>query len=84
VHDRSYIFHLFVAPEYQRCGIATRLWEAAKAEAVAAGNTQGFRVRSSLLAVPLYFRFGFEITGERAEKNGIAYVPMFLKPEQTT
>jgi len=82
VHERSYVFHLFVSPDYQRRGVATRLWERAKTEALAAGNTGGFQVRSSLLAVPLYARFGFVITGERAEKNGIAYVPMFLKPEQ--
>lgn len=81
VHDHSYVFHLFVSPPFQRRGVATRLWEAAKAQALAAGNTQGFQVRSSVLAVPLYTRFGFEITGTRAEKNGIAYVPMFLKPD---
>jgi len=81
LQDRSYVFHLFVAPAYQRRGIASRLWDSARAQAIAAGNNQGFTVRASLLGVPFYLQHKFEITGQRAEKNGIAYIPMFLKPD---
>jgi len=76
MRDRVHVHHLFVAPSFQRRGIATRLWEHAKADAVAAGNDEGFSVRSSEYAVPVYERFGFRVAGERVEEDGIVFVPM--------
>ena len=81
LRDATHVHHLFVAPECHRQGIATRLWECAKAAAIAGGNKEGFSVRSSEYAVPVYQRFGFQVTGERAEKDGIAFVPMKLEPQ---
>lgn len=79
VRDTVHVYHLFVAPEFHRQGIAAKLWQRAKNDAIAAGNQTGFSVRSSEYAVPVYERFGFRVVGERAEKDGIAYVPMELK-----
>ena len=78
VRDGTHLFHLFVQTEFQRNGIALRLWQAAKSQAIAAGNTIGFTVNSTLYAVPVYQRFGFCATGSKVEKNGIAFVPMVL------
>jgi GNAT superfamily N-acetyltransferase len=79
VRDLQHVHHLFVAPEFHRRGIAARLWERAKADAVNAGNKHGFYVRSSEYAVPFYERFGFRTAGPRAEKDGIVFVPMRLE-----
>ncbi len=78
VRDKTHVHHLFVAPDFHRQGVAMRLWERAKADAVSAGNNEGFFVRSSEYAVAVYERFGFRVAGARAEKNGIAFVPMRL------
>ena len=78
VRDAKHVHHLFVAPKFHRKGVASRLWERAKADALASGNSEGFSVRSSELAVPVYERFGFRVTGVCAEKDGIKFVPMKL------
>lgn len=79
VRDTTHVHHLFVAPEFHRQGVATKLWGHAKAEALASGNEGGFSVRSSEFAVPVYERFGFRVIGARFEKGGIVFVPMKLE-----
>lgn len=79
VRDTTHVHHLFVAPEFHRKALATKLWERAKADALASGNKEGFSVRSSEFAVPVYERFGFRVIGARAEKDGIVFVPMKLE-----
>lgn len=54
VRDTTHVNYLFVAPEFHRKGLATKLWERAKADALASGNKEGFSVRSSEFAVPVY------------------------------
>jgi GNAT superfamily N-acetyltransferase len=76
IRDRSHVFHLFVAAERQRQGLATRLWDAALSAARDARNSQCFTVNSSRIAVPVYERFGFRVSGEPVEKHGICFVPM--------
>ena len=70
------LFHLFVDPAYQRKGLGRKLWELLRDRAIQAAHSGAFGVSSSLVAVPVYERFGFEVTGERIDKNGGAYVPM--------
>jgi ribosomal protein S18 acetylase RimI-like enzyme len=82
IRDNSHVQHLFVAPEYQRQGVATRLWQRAKADAIASGNKGVFSVKSSEYAVPVYERFGFRVVGARTDKDGIAFVPMSLESYQ--
>ncbi len=74
MRDRSHVFHLFVAPEFQRRGVAARLWQAV----AEVGDVDCFTVNSSRLAVPVYERFGFTRTGPLVEKHGICFVPMRL------
>ncbi|MDP3815713.1 GNAT family N-acetyltransferase [Pseudomonas sp.] len=76
LRDNQHIYHLFVRPNFHRLGIANRLWQQLKSQAIAAGNTQGFTVNSSLFAVPVYAGFGFRPTGEAQAKNGIHFQPM--------
>lgn len=78
VRDGSHLFHLFVAREFHGCGMGRQLWLAARAAAIAAGNTRGFTVNSSDYAFAMYQRWGFQPTGPRVEQGGIAYVPMHL------
>ncbi|HEV7816938.1 MAG TPA: GNAT family N-acetyltransferase [Janthinobacterium sp.] len=78
LRDRRHLFHLFVAPAFQRRGIGRLLWQAGKEAAIAAGNTQGFTVNSSVHAAAMYQRFGFVASGPRVEQHGIAYIPMQL------
>lgn len=78
LRDNAHLFHLFVASSLHRTGLATRLWNIVKAEALAAGNTGQFTVNSSLNAVPVYERFGFICTGEVQQMHGISFQPMQL------
>ena len=83
LRDTTHVHHLFVAPEFHRQGVAAKLWERAKTDAIASGNKDGFSVRSSEYAVPVYERFGFHVVGARAEKEGVIFVPMKLEFWQT-
>ena len=76
LRDNRHTYHLFVRPDFHRQGIAKRLWQQLKSQAIAAGNTQGFTVNSSLFAVPVYAGFGFRPAGEAQTKNGIHFQPM--------
>ncbi len=80
LRDVAHVYQLFVASEFHRQGIAANLWAHAKAAAIAMGNRDGFNVRSSEYAVPVYERFGFRMAGARAEKDGVIFVPMKLEP----
>ena len=79
IRDYNHVYHLFVAPQYQRQGIAKTLWKKAKEKAISAGKVESFTVNSTLYAVPVYQRFGFKPVGPRVEKNGIAFIPMGLE-----
>ena len=72
------IDQLFVARDYWRCGIATRLWLAALDRIKANEQTDDIHVRSSTAGVPVYQRFGFKIVGEKGFVNDIFYYPMIL------
>lgn len=76
LRDNQHVYHLFVRPDFHRLGIANRLWQQLKSQALAAGNSQGFTVNSSLYAVPVYAGFGFMPTGEAQARNGINFQPM--------
>lgn len=77
MRDRSHVFHLFVAPEFQHQGLATRLWHAAL---TFSPGVTGFTVNSSPSALPVYQRFGFAPTGAQVEMHGIRFVPMRRPP----
>ena len=79
IRDTTHVHHLFVAPEFRRQGVAAKLWEHAKKDAIALGNKACFSVRSSEHAVPVYERFGFYVAGNRTEKEGVIFALMKLE-----
>jgi GNAT superfamily N-acetyltransferase len=73
IEDKSSIKYFFVDPEHQKMGIGKLLWQFAK-------NSGEFgarlKVRSSLFAVPVYKRLGFEAVGPPSCFNGLHYQSM--------
>jgi GNAT superfamily N-acetyltransferase len=78
VRDNSHLYHLFITPAFQGRGIARELWQLAKEQAVRAGNPGRFTVNSSLVAVPVYKRFGFVSSESTVARHGISFQPMVL------
>ena len=74
--DRTHVFHLFVARSHQGRGIARELWRRARERARAASRDEVFSVNSSLIAEPVYRRFGFERVSGPIRESGIELVPM--------
>jgi ribosomal protein S18 acetylase RimI-like enzyme len=79
VRDYNHISLLFVAPEYQRRGIAKALFHKAL-QICQTNEPRLFRisVNASLYAVPIYEKLGFRGIGEKQVINGISFVPMVL------
>lgn len=78
LRDGSHVFHLFVARQYQRTGVADCLWQEARAHALRSNVGGEFTVNASLRAVPVYRAFGFVAAGEMASAHGISFLPMRL------
>ena len=69
----SHLYHLFVADDAQRCGIARRLWNEVRTSA-APGTP--ITVNASLHAFDAYLRMGFEPAGPARLEDGVRSVPM--------
>ncbi len=78
IKDCSLLYHVFVAQEYQRQGVASALWDEGRIMALAAGNPGRFRLNATPYAVPVYRQWGFRPTGERLYKYGVDFVPMAM------
>jgi len=76
VRDNRHLYHLFVANDFQRRGIARRLWAVAREQCIAAGNPGNFTVNASNNAIPVYERLGFVRSGPAQNDDGILYNPM--------
>lgn len=83
VRDEAHLYHLFVAEPFHGRGIGARLWDTARAEALAQGNSGAFTVNSSRHAIIMYERMGFQAAGELQSGNGIAWLPMRLSLDAT-
>jgi ribosomal protein S18 acetylase RimI-like enzyme len=81
VRENKHLYHLFVAKAAQRRGIARALWEHAKRECAANGNSGSYTVNSSDYAICVYERLGFRRDGPAKMANGIEYNPMKLEAE---
>jgi len=79
VRDNKHLYHLFVAEEYQRQGIAKKLWQLAMEECLANGNTEEFTVNSSEYAQDVYKRLGFVARPGPRVKEGVVFFPMSLQ-----
>lgn len=69
----SHVFHLFVARQWHRRGVARRLWRAARADAQPQAV---FTVNASPYAVPAYEALGFRCDGVLQHRQGVAFQPM--------
>ena len=80
VRNHNHICLLFVAPEYQRKGIAKELFH--RALQICQSNEpelSEISVNSSPYAVQVYEKLGFRRTGKKQIRNGIGFIPMMLK-----
>ena len=78
VKDNTHLYHLFVAEQYQRKGLAKKLWQVAMEECLSQGNEGEFTVNSSAYAIPVYEQFGFVTRSGPEAKGGVVYFPMKL------
>jgi GNAT superfamily N-acetyltransferase len=76
VRDRSHLFHMFVGAKWQGQGVARRLWEVARADAVHHGGSGAFTVNASNFAVPMYEAMGFVRTAPTQCLKGLYFNPM--------
>jgi GNAT superfamily N-acetyltransferase len=77
IRNFNHISLLFVEKQYQRRGVGRSLLNRAK-ELCSAQSVHEITVNASTNAVLAYEAFGFRISGEEKETNGIRYVPMTL------
>ncbi len=75
IHARNHLSLLFVAPEWQRRGIARRLLRRARVEG---GLVPPLTVNADPRAVPFYTGLGFTAAGPELLKNGVRHQPMRL------
>lgn len=82
MRDNRHLYSLFVAEEYQRQGIARKLWQVAKEACLGNGNDGEFTVNSSEYAQEVYKRLGFVAQPGPRIKNGVVFYPMSLRVDQ--
>ena len=73
IEDKSSSKYFFVQPDQQTMGIGQLLWQFARQGGMF-GET--LKVRSSLFAVPIYQRLGFESIGPPSSFNGLHFQSM--------
>lgn len=77
IQNKTHVFHLFVAQDYQRQGLATQLWNYVKAYC----RSDTYSVTSSDYAVPLYEKLGFIKTSLSGYREGVPIQPMVLQKQ---
>jgi ribosomal protein S18 acetylase RimI-like enzyme len=78
IKDNSHLYHLFVAEQYQRQGIAKKLWQIAMEACIAEKDVSEFTVNSSEYALAVYEKLGFVAQLGPQVKNGVVFFPMKL------
>lgn len=78
MRDNRHLFHMFVAKQHHRKGLAWALWRHARQCAIEQGNGGLFTLNASSYAVPVYERMGFVRTAPTQYKNDIPFNPMEL------
>ena len=79
IKDNSHLYHLFIADPQQGLGLSRLLWELARDECLAKGNTGIFTVNSALNAQNVYLKFGFKPIDGIRDQFGIKDIPMKLE-----
>lgn len=71
----AHLYNLFVHTDYQKKGIATRLWQ----HMLSHLNPESLTLFSSSHAIGLYQKLGFEKSGEKIDNDEIICYPMLWK-----
>lgn len=78
VKDNRHMFHLFVDKDHHKKGIAKLLWDHISRDSIESGKTDKFTLNSTSYALPVYERWGFNVTDEQQTRHGISFTPMEL------
>jgi ribosomal protein S18 acetylase RimI-like enzyme len=78
VRGKSHLFHMFVGVKWQRQGLGRKLWDVARAQAIAEGAEGSFTVNASNYAVAMYEALGFVRTAPMQCVKGVYFNPMEL------
>ena len=73
VSQKKHVKYYFVVPKYQGIGVGKLLWKEAIKKSIFGSEVS---VSSSMCAVPVYEKLGFEKIGEAAKFNSMAYQSM--------
>ncbi len=76
VKPPQHLYHLFVRSDLHRSGLATKKLGIADDRVSSLTGSGLASVNSSLTAVAIYERFGFELDGDVVEMDGVRFQPM--------
>jgi len=76
MQDNWHLYHLFVAKGYQRGGLAGRLWQILRDEALSADPPRNFKANVPRYAIAAYARLGFKADGAMRDEKGVYFQPM--------
>jgi len=74
IKNNQHLYHLFVAENHHKKGIARKLWDHVTQHC----QSKIYTLRSSLYAVPIYRKFGFIESNIIQNKDGISFQEMEL------
>jgi GNAT superfamily N-acetyltransferase len=71
-----HLYHLFVARDYQRGGLARRLWQLLRDEVLSADPPRNFKANVPRSAISAYTRLGFRADGAMRDEKGVRFQRM--------
>lgn len=71
-----HLYHLVVARDYQRGGLARRLWQLLRDEVLSADPPRSFKANVPRYAIGAYTRLGFKADGVMRDEKGVRFLPM--------
>ena len=81
VRDTEHLSHNFVNKRWHRKGISNHLWKLVSNECIRQGNRGSFNLNASSYAIPVYKKWGFNVSGPISHEYGLAFTPMDLESE---
>ena len=76
MQDNWHLYHLFVAKGYQRGGLAGRLWQILRDEALGSDPPRNFKANVPRYALAAYTRLGFKADSAMRDEKGVCFQPM--------
>ena len=76
MQNNWHLYHLCVAKGDQRGGLARRLWQILRDEALSAGPPRSFKANVPRYAIAAYTRLGFKADGALRDEKGVHFQPM--------